>query len=103
PPEDATVAALMESMREVGQLQPIVVQRHYNAQRPYLIAGRNRLEAAGQLGWDSIRAVDMFDPAAPGDQITPAMAEIAENLHRRELRALERANLQAQWAALSER
>jgi ParB family chromosome partitioning protein len=49
------VEALVKSMREVGQLQPIVVcpspRTGYT-----LIAGRHRLEAARKLKWEGIRA-----------------------------------------------
>jgi ParB/RepB/Spo0J family partition protein len=42
-------SALAESMREIGQLQPIVVSSNYR-----LIAGERRLTAARSLGWSEI-------------------------------------------------
>ncbi len=77
------VAALADSIREGGLLNPITV-------RPVgdefeLVTGFHRLEAARRLGWQSIPALvqDMDDLAAE-------LAEIDENLVRSELSYLER-------------
>jgi ParB/RepB/Spo0J family partition protein len=77
---------LATSMRERGQLQPIVV-----SPRPdtgyWLIAGWHRLEAARKLKWPSMSAmiVDIADAAAA------ELIEIDENLVRAELSPAERA------------
>jgi ParB/RepB/Spo0J family partition protein len=71
---------LANSMRELGQLQPIVVCP--NPRIGYtLIAGRHRLEAALKLEWETIRAEVRTD--VKGEDIV--LAEIDENLARGEL------------------
>ncbi|HXP05511.1 MAG TPA: ParB N-terminal domain-containing protein [Stellaceae bacterium] len=102
-----TVAALAESMREVGLLHPILV-RHVEGKvtlpdggevdsAMHLVAGRHRLEAARLLGWEEIdcEIVDLSDRRA-------RMVEITENLHRKELTALEQSIQIAEWIRLSE-
>lgn len=97
-----TVERLKASMAEVGLLHPISVQRPAPNVPPFwLVAGRNRLEAARQLGWDTIRAIELPFGRAGND--LAMMAEIAENLHRREITALERNELQARWLEIVER
>jgi ParB family chromosome partitioning protein len=75
------VDALKDSISMGGLLQPIVLDRSMT-----LICGRHRLEACKLLGWTDIPAVieDVGGPQAE-------LAEIDENLCRRELSALERA------------
>lgn len=54
------LGALMNSLREVGMLHPIVVDSRHN-----LIAGGRRLTAARRLGWDEVPAnvVTLLDDA----------------------------------------
>lgn len=75
------VDALKDSISMGGLLQPIVLDRSMT-----LICGRHRIEACKLLGWTDIPAVieDVGGPQAE-------LAEIDENLCRRELSALERA------------
>jgi N6-adenosine-specific RNA methylase IME4 len=80
-----TVDELVESMKERGLLQPIVI-------RPYtgsfmLVAGWHRLAAAKQLKWDAIRAEVREGLEADAAEL----AEIDENLVRAELSPAERA------------
>jgi len=81
---DNELAELVESLREHGLVQPIVVRAR--GDRYQLIAGQRRLAAARSLSWDSVlvRVLDVDDRQ---------MAEIAivENLQRRDLDALEKA------------
>jgi len=70
------IAALSESLREHGQLTPIIINRKYE-----LIAGYRRLQAAKRLGWSSIEAV-MIDK--PGEQ-QKLEIELEENIQRLEL------------------
>jgi N6-adenosine-specific RNA methylase IME4 len=77
-----TVAALMESMRSRGLLQPIVVTG-----RGMLIAGMHRYEAAKRLGWEEIETRDM-GKLSVDDRL---LAEIDENLIRAELGPAETA------------
>lgn len=73
--------ALRESIASAGLLQPIIVDRAHT-----LVCGLHRLEACRSLGWTRIPAlVEDFDgPRA-------RLAEVDENLCRRELTVLERA------------
>ena len=89
------VASLAESMKKVGQLQPIIVQ--YVNNEALLIAGRHRLQAAIDLGWECIDAVFI-----DGDAIDLELREIAENLHRADLTVQERADQVARWVELIE-
>lgn len=79
------VARIASSMRQVGLINPITL-RPQKGTGYWLIAGLHRLEAAKQLGWESIPAiiVDTSDTEA-------RLAEIDENLMRGELSAAERA------------
>jgi N6-adenosine-specific RNA methylase IME4 len=75
------VAELKDSIARIGLLQPLVL-----AEDNTLIAGRHRLVACKQLGWDKVPAVRVS--LADMDR---RLAEIDENLIRNELTALERA------------
>ncbi len=75
------VEALRESIASAGLLQPIVVDRAHT-----LVCGLHRLEACRQLGWSEIPAVV---EALEGPRAR--LAEVDENLCRRELTVLERA------------
>lgn len=100
------LADLMKSLQAVGLLTPIVVRCvDTQVSEPdgevtdgayQLVIGRHRLEAARRLGWDEIECevVDVSDRLA-------RMLEIAENLHRAELTALERAEQTAEWLRLA--
>jgi N6-adenosine-specific RNA methylase IME4 len=74
------VAALAESIQEVGLLNPITVTTDYR-----LIAGYHRLEACRTLAWGEIEA-NVRDLQG----LHVELAEIDENLIRNELTALER-------------
>lgn len=96
PLNEATVERLVESMGRLGQLQPITVYSPDN-HRVVLIAGHHRLEAARRLEWDEIDCIFV-----DGDEIDRQLREIAENLHRAELTALERDEHVARWVELIE-
>lgn len=83
PVTETGVEAVLASMAEEGQLQPIVVNGRYDP--PRLIIGAHRLEAARRLGM-RIRAevVDAEDTEA-------RLMEVDENLFRAELEPLDRA------------
>jgi len=82
---EKTVAALMESMKAIGLINPIMVSRP--RMQPVLVAGAHRLEAARRLGWTSIRCV--VAPSAEEDNLK--LVEIDENLIRNDLSPAERA------------
>lgn len=69
------IAALMESMRKRGLLNPIVVTESYT-----LVAGHRRLEAARRLGWTSIACRIVHER----DRTTLLEIEIEENTARKD-------------------
>ena len=73
------VSELAESMKLIGQLDPITITKDN-----VLLAGWHRLEAAKLLGWDEIKA-EVFE----GNEIECELAEIDENLMRNDLTVLE--------------
>jgi len=100
--DEGAVEQIVESICELGlQAQGVITVRWNGVgavRRATLITGRHRLEAFRCLGWQ-------FAPAALFDGTT-AEAEawrISENLHRKELTALERAEQMARWMELRTR
>ena len=73
------VKELAESMKIIGQLEPITV-----TSGNVLLAGLHRIEAAKMLGWDEIKA-ELFE----GNELECELAEIDENLMRNDLTVLE--------------
>ena len=75
------------SMKEHGQLQPIVVRSTPAAQRPYtLVIGGHRCTGA------EIHEIEMLDTiVVKANGAEAQMLELAENLHRRDLSVLDRA------------
>lgn len=96
PLHEPTVERLVESMGRLGLLQPITVYTPDN-NRIVLVAGYHRLEAARRLEWDEIDCIFVS-----ADEIECQLREIAENLHRAELTALERDDHVARWVELVE-
>ena len=70
------ISGLTESLKNYGQLTPIIINRKYE-----LIAGFRRLQAAKKLGWKSIEAVMMDRPT----EQQKLELEIEENVQRLEL------------------
>lgn len=89
------VAQLAASMKALGLQTPISVWSGDN-ETVHLVVGRHRLEAAKLLGWEQIDGifVEMTERQR-------RLWEISENLHRADLSALERAELEAEWMRLS--
>jgi len=77
------LSKLMESIRTHGQINPVLI----NSKRE-LIAGQRRLEAIKRLGWKNIE-VHITDVNSEADEVE---LEIDENLHRRNLSAVELAD-----------
>lgn len=91
---DDAVARLSESMKTIGLMSPITVHSPSD-DSVWLVAGHHRLAAAKLLGWEEI---DAF--VINASEIDLEMREIAENLHRAELTALERDEQIGRWAEL---
>lgn len=102
---EEAVQALMTSIADIGLQTPITIRivpemnvgGKIETDAPVLVAGAHRLEAVKRLGWDFVDAY-VFD----GDERNARMWEIAENLHRADLTALERAEQVAEWVRLAE-
>lgn len=77
--------ALTDSLRAHGLLQPLVVRRVDD--RYQLIAGERRLQAAAKAGWTEV-PVHVIE----ADDRELAELAIVENLHRKDLNALEKAS-----------
>lgn len=90
------VDALAASMSAIGLQMPISVWTP-NDQEVHLVAGAHRLAAAIQLGWDAIDCIHV-----QLSDLDRRRWEIAENLHRAELTALERSEHVAEWVRLTE-
>ena len=106
PITEATVARLVESIGKIGLLNPPTVRIVNNLNDPIdgeldsayvLVAGRHRVEACKRLGMEQIEC-SLVDVDATGAR----MMEIAENLDRAELTALERDEHVAEWIKLAD-
>jgi ParB family transcriptional regulator, chromosome partitioning protein len=88
--DDAALAELVTSVREVGVLQPVVV-RETDPGRYQLIMGERRWRACREAGLDTIPAIirETGDDALLRDALL-------ENLHRQQLNPLEEAAAYAQ-------
>lgn len=90
------VARLAESIKRIGLQTPISVRYDEETGDVALVAGLHRLEAMRALGHDTIPAV-----YTEGTADDARMWEIAENLHRADLSAVERAEHIEEWRKLS--
>ena len=88
----AYIGELSKSMADVGLLNPITVDSSHT-----LIAGLHRLEAAKLLDWTEIECT-----VCSVDRIRAELAEIDENVIRRNLTNTERSNLLARRKKLYE-
>lgn len=95
------VNTLAASMQKIGLRTPITVRMLDDeaVSEPELVSGLHRLQAAKKLGWEQI---ECFVVDHESDDHA-RMWEIAENLHRAELTALEHSEHVAEWAALAEK
>lgn len=83
--EEESLAALTDSIRELGVLQPILVRPSADG-RYELIAGERRWRAARRAGLPTIPSV-----VRTTDDVSSLEQAIVENLHRQDLNALEEA------------
>jgi ParB-like chromosome segregation protein Spo0J len=79
------VSDLVQSIREVGLLQPLVVDSEGN-----LLAGYHRYLALRELGWEEVPVV-----VVELDALRAELATLDENIVRNELTELERAEMEA--------
>lgn len=93
--DDDTVIRLMDSIQRIGLQTPISVR--WVGDNLMLVAGRHRLEAVRRLGWDTVDCTMLT-----GTDDEARMWEIAENLHRADLTALERDEHIAEWVRLAD-
>ena len=96
--DEGAVERLVESIRSIGLQTPVSIRYAPDDDgdpRPVLVAGRHRLEACRRLGIDFIECV------IHSDETEARLWEIAENLHRAELTALERDQHVAEWVRLT--
>jgi ParB family transcriptional regulator, chromosome partitioning protein len=73
--DEVKVLELMESYQEVGQINPISLDEDL-----LLMAGRHRLEAARNIGWETIEAKIFTE-----DDLQRELIEVDENLIRSDL------------------
>jgi ParB family transcriptional regulator, chromosome partitioning protein len=83
--DEQEMAELVDSLREVGMLQPVVVRRHGD-NRYELVMGERRWRAAQQAGMPNVPAI--VRDTADDDLLRDALLE---NLHRADLNPLEEA------------
>lgn len=83
--DEDELAELVESIKEVGLLQPVVV-RPLGDERFELVMGERRLRATKAAGLDSIPAI-----VRPTDEHDLLRDALLENLHRAQLNPLEEA------------
>jgi len=88
-----SVERLKESISRIGLKTPISVRS--SSQGWTLVAGRHRLAACIELGTNQIQVV-----VETSSELEARLWEIAENLHRAELTALERAEHISRWIKL---
>lgn len=93
------VSSLMQSIAKIGLKTPITVRQPHGDDDVYLVAGGHRLEACKRLGMEQIEAFVVESD----DEDAARMWEIAENLHRAELTALERDEHVSEWIRLAEK
>jgi hypothetical protein len=103
---EVAVTHLATSMATIGLRVPISVRLVPDQEDPdgigghfVLISGAHRLAAAKKLGWEEIECVVYRDESEDNARLW----EIAENLHRAELTATERAENIAEWVRLTEK
>ena len=92
-----TVARLKESIKSIGLKTPISVQLVSEEEGWFLVAGRHRLQACLELGLEEIPV-----RVENASELDARMWEIAENLHRADLTALEHDEHIAEWIRLAE-
>ena len=93
---DTGLDELVESLRNDGQ--KIEIRVYPDGRGRYIVmAGHRRLQAATQLGWNTIRAVV---ETAPENEVELLVSQFTENEIRSPMQYLEKANIYARMKAL---
>lgn len=79
---------LCHSIKNEGQLQPIIVSARTDKESIYLVAGERRLRACKKIGMEKIEAKIFYDK----DPFVVAKIALIENINRKDLNAIEEAN-----------
>ncbi|HVJ31629.1 MAG TPA: ParB/RepB/Spo0J family partition protein [Terriglobia bacterium] len=103
--DPSRVQSLADSIQKLGLRTPITIRTVAKMEIdgvteedvPVLVAGAHRLAALKLLGIEDAPCIDIGD-----DAVAAELWEIAENLHRAELTALERDEHIARWVDLAE-
>lgn len=98
---EESVASLVQSIKQIGLRTPLTVREDKDEDGELtvvLVAGRHRLEACKRLGMELVDCI-IFK----GTETEARLWEIAENLHRADLTAVERADHIAEWIKLAEK
>lgn len=103
-PDMAKVAELAKSISEIGLLNPpavrfvesMIINGVEELNVPILIVGHHRILALKSLGKESVEC-DVYNV----DPLRAELMEIAENLHRADLTALQRDEQIARWIELT--
>jgi DNA modification methylase len=85
PADPVEVDAMVQSIKEVGQLQPILVDKDWN-----LLAGLHRLKACQKLGRDVWFATEEEGSLILNNPMLRRMAEYQENFRRKEFTPAEK-------------
>ncbi len=94
--EDDGFNEMVDSLRERGQLQPIVVEGPTTEERYVRVFGGRRQAAAAVLGWTTLKAI----VRAPTDESTRIMDNATENMRRKNLTSFEQARTLAKLREL---
>jgi ParB family chromosome partitioning protein len=92
--EPGDITALMQSIDEVGLLQPVTITPD-----GVLVCGWRRLEAVRRLGW---RTLNVWVRSGISDELSHVLAQQAENEQRKPLTTLEAATLYREVKLLTE-
>jgi ParB/RepB/Spo0J family partition protein len=99
---EAEIKRLALSMQQIGMITPITVRFRENVRSAdfddsyEIVTGRHRVAAALSLGWEEIDAIEI-----ECSDLDAKLWEIAENLHRVELTALQRDEQVSEWIRLT--